>query len=151
MRAIIIRMNMEHAPDSDRNSPDQTLRVMIVDDDPDDCFFHQRTIRKVVPTTDVITTHTADEALDYLRGDGRLPNIILLDINMPSKSGWDFLAEFDQLDADRRTSAVVVMLTSSQAPADVQRASDRSLVSNFATKPLTEAMFIDLLDEHGLR
>ncbi|GJM37495.1 MAG: response regulator [Acidimicrobiales bacterium] len=124
---------------------------MIVDDDPDDCFFHERTIRKVVPTTDVITTHTADEALAHLRGEGPIPDIILLDINMPGKSGWDFLDEFDQLEEGRRTSAVVVMLTSSQAPADVQGAATRPLVSNFATKPLTEPMFTELLEEHGLR
>ena len=122
--------------------------VMIVDDDPDDCFFHQRSIRKTVPAAEIVTVHSADDGLAYLRGDSPVPDIILLDINMPRKSGWDFLDEFDALDADRTTSAVVIMLTSSQAPMDVERANDHPVVRRFTTKPLDERLFIEVLEQH---
>ena len=122
------------------------LTVMIVDDDPDDCFFHERAIRKSLPHATVVVTNDADEALAYLRSDSEVPNIIMLDINMPRKSGWDFLNEFELLDSDRATSTVVVMLTSSQAPGDVERAEQHPCVSRFAPKPLDNEMFTELLE-----
>lgn len=126
---------------------DGPCTVMIVDDDPDDCFFHERSIRKVVPAAEIVTVHGADDALAYLRGDSPEPDIILLDINMPRKSGWDFLDEFESLDSDGVTRAVVIMLTSSQAPRDVERANGHPVVKRFTTKPLDEHLFIEVLEQ----
>lgn len=119
------------------------LTVMIVDDDPDDCFFHGRAVRKAVPDIDVVTMNCVDDAIRFLRSDEHEPQVILLDINMPRKSGWDFL---DELQALGSTGSLVVMLTSSEAPGDVRRASEHPLVTTSATKPLTPEVFSSLLE-----
>lgn len=129
----------------DEASP-QRFTVMIVDDDVDDCFFHERAVRKVVTAPEFVTVHSADEALEYLRSDAPIPQVILLDINMPRKSGWDFLDEFASLAPDRMTSTVVIMLTSSQAPTDVARANAHPIVGEFTTKPLDDGRFVEILE-----
>lgn len=126
-----------------RRSATGRLTVMIVDDDPDDCFFHSRAVRKAVSDIDIVTMSCVDDAIRFLRSADHEPHVILLDINMPRKSGWDFLDEFEALG---RTGSLVVMLTSSQAPDDVRRAVDHPMVTTSATKPLTPDVFSSLLE-----
>jgi len=84
------------------------------------------------------------EALEILRGEGRYtsptkPDLILMDLNMPRKDGRQLLSEIKADDELRRIP--VVVLTTSQAQEDVQRA--YSLYANcYICKPIELDDFI---------
>jgi CheY-like chemotaxis protein len=112
--------------------------IMLIDDNRDDNFFHERVIRKCNAAEVVVVKQTGMSALEYLRskgGDDELhPNLIFLDVNMPGMNGWDFLKEYARLEAFQR-SAIVVILTTSENPDD--RAKAIGMNADFITKPLT--------------
>ena len=68
---------------------------MLVDDNQNDNFFHEREIKKNNVETIVITKNTGIEALQYLKekkvDEDLQPDLIFLDINMPGMNGWEFL------------------------------------------------------------
>ena len=69
--------------------------IMLIDDDDDDNFFQEREIKKVNPAIIVIMKNSGKEALAYLKSkkDNKdpHPDLIFLDIKMPTLSGIDFL------------------------------------------------------------
>jgi CheY-like chemotaxis protein len=117
---------------------------MLVDDSPDDNFFHEREIKKANSENIVITKDSGQEALDYLRSEKDThyphPDLIFLDINMPGMNGWDFLQEYGRLGKELQSSALIIMLTTSENPDDEARAKALGFISDYITKPLTKAL-----------
>ena len=125
---------------------------MLVDDDADDNFFHERVIRKNDAANTVIVKQTGMEALDYLKSkkdhNDTHPDLIFLDINMPRMNGWEFLEEYNKLDKQFQSHAIVVMLTTSNNPDDRGKAELLNEVSEFKTKPLTKEMLAEILGKY---
>ena len=126
---------------------------MLVDDNPDDNFFHEREILQNNPANIVLTKNSGMMALEYLRLDtgGPHPNLILLDINMPGMNGWEFLEEYNLLEKAVRSRAIIVILTTSENPDDVAKAKGLTSVSGCISKPLTEGIMKGLIDKHFTR
>ncbi|MFT6828560.1 MAG: CheY-like chemotaxis protein, partial [Roseivirga sp.] len=70
-----------------------------------------------------------------------LPEIILLDLNMPVMDGWQFLDQFVQIPTKKKTTIYIV--TSSIDPEDLNRAKSYEAVTNYLVKPIN----IDTLTE----
>lgn len=72
--------------------------ICIIDDDPIYQFLINKIIGNSKADYEVIFFRNGKEALDYftLNPDKNLPEIILLDLEMPVMDGWDFLKEIDQ-------------------------------------------------------
>jgi CheY-like chemotaxis protein len=78
------------------------------------------------------------EAVAFLRQQalsGTLPQVILLDLNMPLMSGWDVLEAIQSLESQRRGHCAIYILTSSLALADTNRAREYPLVVGVLHKP----------------
>lgn len=121
--------------------------ILLVDDDDADNFIHKRAIDKTGLAESVSVATSVDDAIAELRErDGDAPDLVLLDVNMPRKDGWDFLEEFDALPSERRANTVIVMLTSSTNEADRKRAVAFDQVGDYQVKPLTPAGLQDLVD-----
>ena len=91
---------------------------------------------------DCIELRNGQVAIDHLAENGEhLPDMILLDINMPVMDGWDFLENFSEMAMSK--DIPVVMLTSSINPDDIEKAKSHQLVKGFLSKPLNK----DKLDE----
>lgn len=99
-----------------------TLRVLLVNDDQAHVIIIRRAIRAVAPRMTVDTVADSAEALALLRAPepAQRPDLILLDINMPGLSGFEVLKMVKEKPGLRHIP--VVMLTSSELPADVARA-----------------------------
>jgi CheY-like chemotaxis protein len=111
---------------------------MLVDDNADDNFFHEREIKKNERAPIVITKNSGIKALEYLKLKKEPhSDLIFLDINMPVMNGWEFLKEYDQLDKVLQSRAIIIMLTTSDNVDDVARANTHSSVTDYITKPLT--------------
>ena len=92
------------------------------------------------------------DALDFLiendRNDTPPPELLLLDINMPGMSGWEFLEQYNDLELKNKSSIVTVMLSTSPNPYDLKQAEKNNLVSEFMNKPLKKDNVIELLQNH---
>jgi CheY-like chemotaxis protein len=111
--------------------------IMLVDDDRNDNYYHEREIRKANPDVVVITKTSGMEALEYLKSDNEKPDLIFLDINMPIWDGWAFLLEYSRLDKSLSAGIKIMILTSSRNPTNELRAKAWDFVSGFLIKPLT--------------
>jgi CheY-like chemotaxis protein len=126
--------------------------VMLVDDDHNDNFFHEREIRKTNRAIIIITKKNGLSALEYLKSkkeEGDMhPDLIFLDINMPGMNGWDFLQKYNQLDKEIQSRAIIIMLTTSENPDDKARAKAWSFVYDYTTKPLTKVKLEDIIKKY---
>jgi CheY-like chemotaxis protein len=123
---------------------------MLIDDNPDDNFYHERVIKRNNAADTIIAKKTGMAALEYLKsqkdGNCRHPDLIFLDINMPGMNGWEFLQEYEKLDKDLQSQAIVIMLTTSENPDD--RLKSMSIVPEFKTKPLTAEILEEVINKH---
>ncbi len=123
--------------------------ILLVDDDPDDNFFHQRIIKKMNITDVIAVARNGIEALEYLRKEKQcIPELIFLDINMPMMNGWEFLEEYKTLDAKQKARITIMMLTTSANPDDIKRANEIEDVTGIKTKPLSVEMLNEILAIH---
>ena len=114
--------------------------ILLVEDDPNDVFLIQRAFQKMQLRNRVSVVSDGEEAIDYLSGDGDfsdrtrhpLPMLLLLDLKMPRKSGFDVLSWVRQRPGLKRL--VVVVLTSSNQSSDVNRAYDLG-ANSYLVKP----------------
>jgi CheY-like chemotaxis protein len=130
----------------------QPKSVLLVDGDPTTAFLHQRLFRRLHVPAHLHFAANGQEALDVLsqlcaEPDRNCPVLVLLDLYMPVMNGLEFLAHYQQLSTDVCSTTVVVVLTTSQHPADMARV-QRYPVKGILTKPLNEAKVNDLLRDH---
>lgn len=125
---------------------------MLIDDNRDDNFFHIRVIKKVLPDINIITMDSGIEALDYLKNaaetQNKLPEVIFLDINMPVMSGWEFLNEYEHLDQNVQNIITIIMLSTFENQADLEKAKASTHVTDFISKPLMKERLEDLLKKY---
>ena len=106
--------------------------ILVVDDDENDQFICEYTIRKFDPSIRVIKAFDGTEALDVLRRE--TPDAIILDINMPVMNGFEFLDRYaEEFEVH---APVVAMITSSHLGKDRERAMQYAFVKSYFEKPL---------------
>ena len=113
-------------------------RVLVIDDNAVDRMLYRRIMARSGYFRHVHAFGYATEALDWLDGNGELRvDAILLDVNMPRMNGFEFLAAADERLGERFDACVVIMLTTSLDPDDVERARTFGAVRGYVNKPLT--------------
>lgn len=96
------------------------LRIALVDDNPMDRLLAAEALEEVCADCTLDVYPSGQAALAHLRQSATLPDVVLLDINMPGLNGFDVLRA---LRVDPRLSLLpVVMLTTSNARADIEQA-----------------------------
>lgn len=76
----------------------------------------------------------AYDALLALQGQEEVPDLILLDLNMPVMDGWEFLDAFSALHLPKEVC--ICVLTSSIHPEDMEKSKSYKEVKGYFTKPL---------------
>lgn len=115
-------------------TPQQTITVLIIDDDEDDRFFMQQAFKTDSPHIQVYLAAGGQQALDLLGSAQPLPDVILLDLNMPTMNGFEVLRQLKQ--SAFYHPIPVVILTTSDAGADQEQARQLG-ATEFITKPTT--------------
>ena len=125
--------------------------VLLVDDDDVTNFVHESLIDEMSITDKVLEAKNGRKALDLIQQEElramNCPSLILLDINMPVMNGFEFLEAYQQFDEELKQAVIIVMLTSSLNPKDVERAKN-SGVAEFLDKPLTEEKLKRVLEKY---
>ena len=99
-------------------------RIMIIDDDATSNMICKMIIKKVLPDIEVTDILHPQRGMDYIKDnfkENSLPICLLLDINMPDWSGWDFLDHFIELPDYIKNKFTIYMLSSSVNKEDLQR------------------------------
>jgi CheY-like chemotaxis protein len=122
--------------------------ILLIDDE-DDCNFVTKLVLKKAGFVGRITCFTnAEDALTHMRSRQDLPDLMFVDINMPRVNGFQFLeiCEAEALLPNGLTS--VVMFSSSNRPADLERALGFRSVQGYVEKALSVDSFERVLNDH---
>ncbi|GAA5513835.1 response regulator rcp1 [Deinococcus carri] len=125
--------------------PAEQVRLLLVEDNAADVFLMEAALEAATLPVHLTVARDGVEALAQLEADRaaeRLPDLVLLDLNMPRLNGFEVLAA---LRADPAlASLVVVVFTTSSAETDVRRA--YALQANsYVSKPATLDEFLHLV------
>ena len=111
-------------------------------------------VEKTIAASICIGYQSVSQAIEDIKGKitspGKLPRLILVDINMPVQDGWEFLRLYEPLVKDLKVRLpYIYMLSSSVIPEEINRAKAHPLVDGFMAKPLTKTVIQSLLAKHS--
>ena len=123
--------------------------ILIVDDDLVYRFAATKTIAATGLAEKIEECNNGLEALNFLKENMQqrqnLPDVIFLDINMPTMDGWEFLTAFENIVAQFSKTIHIYMVTSSIDKHDIQRSKEFASVSDYLVKPIFKETFSKIL------
>lgn len=125
----------------------QESNIIFIEDNDIDNFLHQKIFHRYCKNYNYTFFKTAVHALDYIKivlandnlFQDKVPEYIFLDLDLPIKSGFEFLDEFEPLNERINHKIKVVILTASFNPADEAKSSTYKSVVKFILKPITKS------------
>jgi CheY-like chemotaxis protein len=130
----------------------EPMEILLVEDNEDDIVLEQEALADAKLVNLMCVVRDGEEAMAYLRRQGKyhnaqVPGLILLDINMPKKNGFEVLNE---IKADPALMHIpIVMLTTSDSEADVVKSYAKGACS-YITKPMDFDKFRDVVKQFTL-
>jgi two-component system, chemotaxis family, response regulator Rcp1 len=123
------------------------IDILLVEDNPGDVRLMMETFREGKICNQIFVVEDGVEALVFLRHEGKYdsvprPDLILLDLNLPRKSGQELLAEIKQDPGLKRIPVVVI--TSSLAEKDIIE-SYNNHVNYYLSKPVGLEPFLGVV------
>jgi CheY-like chemotaxis protein len=121
--------------------------IMLVEDNPGDVRLTQEALKESKLYHELFIAMDGEEALEFLHQEGRfeevpIPDIILLDLNLPKKNGREVLAEIKE---DPKLKQIpVVILTTSEADIDIERCYEMH-ANCYITKPVEFEKFLEMI------
>ncbi|HTG44487.1 MAG TPA: response regulator [Verrucomicrobiae bacterium] len=123
--------------------------ILLVEDNEDDVFLMKRALQAAGIINPLHVAEDGEQAVQYLSGQARfadrekfpIPAIVFLDLKLPLKRGLDVLAWIRQ--QEDFANIVVVVLTSSNEPADLKQAYKLG-ANSYVVKPPTAAQLMEL-------
>jgi CheY-like chemotaxis protein len=126
------------------------ITILLADDDPDDRLLVKEAFAENRLINELFAVQDGEELMEFLNKRGKykdstvVPGLLLLDLNMPRKSGLEALKEIKENEHLRRLP--VVILTTSKAEEDILRSYDLG-VNSFIVKPVTFEALVELVKE----
>jgi CheY-like chemotaxis protein len=132
----------------------QLACILLIDDDHATNFMHQLIINKLKITEKVEIVTNGRAAMDFLTRPTNnespdlapMPDLILLDINMPVMDGWQFLKAYRDHFGEAASSTIICML-STALPDRMkgEHEEEIQLITRFIEKPLTRLTLLDII------
>jgi CheY-like chemotaxis protein len=125
------------------------ISVLLVEDDPGDVLLIREAFADYKVGNVLSVVSDGVQAMQFVRGEGdytgrERPDLVLLDLNLPRKSGAEVLAE---IKSDPELSTIpVIVLTTSEAEEDVLR-SYKSHANAYITKPVDFGRFKEIVHQ----
>jgi two-component system response regulator len=134
--------------------PGRMADILLVEDSADDVELTLRAFRRHDPIQQVVVAQDGEQAVEYLFGEGRyagcgpapLPELVLLDLNLPKLNGIEVLRRVRH---DTRTRLLpVVMLSTSAEPSDLESCYVGG-ANSYVRKPVDYQDFQELVSQLG--
>lgn len=129
-----------------------TKTLCIIDDDELYKLLLKKTINNLKSTTKVISFANGEEAilglLENKSDPSKLPDTILLDINMPVMDGWEFMEEYLSVQKEFSKTMTIYIASSSIAHQDIEKSKTYKEISGYLIKPIVKSTVASLLNEN---
>jgi CheY-like chemotaxis protein len=123
--------------------------LCVVDDDMIYQFAVKLTIQRLELAKEVLTFPNGEQAKSFMEANKQnpdaLPDVILLDINMPVMDGWEFLDWFAMHKTEFSKKIPVFMVSSSIDWRDIEKAKSYPEVIDYLSKPMTDGSFYEIV------
>ena len=125
--------------------------VCIVDDDDLFQFVMRQHLERLEMVENIHKFSDGEQALNYIKANIQdaevLPELILLDVNMPYMDGWQFMREFVKLELPAGKKIKIYILSSSTHESDLQKAKEFPVLAGYLVKPVNKQMIQQILQE----
>ena len=126
--------------------------ILVIDDDETTNLISKVIIDSSKKFENVIFKKDAFYALEYLKNyDSQnfiIPNLILLDINMPIMNGWKFLEEYKKLPEALKIQIKIVVFTATENILDIQKAQSIKEIDDNVNKPFSITKLNKIIEKH---
>lgn len=123
-------------------------KILVIDDDRVNNLICKTVINRQFPEAEICFAENGQDGLGMLLQweifNQTMPNLVLLDINMPIMDGWEFLDRFNERFGESDFRPNIVMLSSTIDPNDEKRARQNPWIKEFISKPFTTVKLINL-------
>jgi len=127
----------------------------VVDDDSIYQFTTARMLQLVDASVQVMAFGDGEQAIRHIHANisntTSLPDLILLDLNMPFMDGWEFLKAFDSIKDKLAKPICIYVVSSSIDERDIMRARGTGSVLDYVEKPVTTDRLRELLLRYAQR
>jgi CheY-like chemotaxis protein len=127
-------------------------KILVIEDDLITMFLNGEILKKDNFCNNIVEATSADEALSYFekieKADNpldNLPEVIILDLNMPVMDGWEFFETFVQRFPDFAMKTNIFILSSGINPIDKKRANADPNIRAYLSKPLDEVEHFNII------
>jgi CheY-like chemotaxis protein len=131
--------------------PHAVTNFILIDDSRLDCFISEKIIKNIDSTHLVRSFSEAAEALKHIENTPATGNqnktVILLDIQMPVMSGFDFADAFEKLPAGQKADYAIFMVSSSTNESDRIRMGNFPSIKQLYKKPLNKEVINQLIEK----
>lgn len=121
----------------------KTLKILLIEDDAIEVMKFKRVLSNLRLNHSIVEANNGEEALKILNIKDQMPNIILLDLNMPKIDGIEFLSNLKKNDKLRHIPAVV--LTTSNNIKDLKKCYEIG-IAGYILKPLKYEDYITKIE-----
>lgn len=123
--------------------------VALIDDDEIVNFIGTKVIESTNLVNRIKTFSNGEEAINFLKSNSKkpelLPEIILLDLNMPIMDGFEFLSKYIMLEPKLGKKITIYVVSSAISPAETEKVNQISVVSDYIIKPITKEKFENIV------
>lgn len=123
--------------------------IFIIDDDNMYQMLLSRTIRKINDQLNIVSFTNGEEALEHFKElfnqNSTLPDLVLVDINMPVLDGWQFLDDLEIIRPGYKNEIPVYLISTSLDENDKNKAQDNEYIRDFIIKPLPTEWLDEIL------
>jgi len=115
------------------------INVCLIDDDKIYVFAMNRILKNLQLCDSVVSHQNPELALEAFANDpNNVPDIIMVDINMPVMDGWQFLRKYEQLSEKWPKKPSIYLVSSSVDEADLEKVKSYQMLNGYLTKPIGE-------------
>lgn len=123
--------------------------IVLIDDDDAVNYYHQYVLENMNCTENILIGRNIEDAVEILKKVQEIndvdPSLVILDVNMPKYNGFEFVTKYyDVFQELKRRNIMIIFLTTSNNPQDIEKANELEIVSDYKQKPMTEEMIIEL-------
>jgi CheY-like chemotaxis protein len=114
--------------------------ILLVDDDSIANFLIEKIVQSTGLARNIFKALNGREALQvfeqHFRGTLPVPEVVLLDLNMPIMNGFEFLQAYNNLEFEEKDDVLIILVTSSNNPSDIEKARQLG-IKYYLTKPIS--------------